>query len=161
MRVSAANFSFGSKAKMSQIAPNIFQTFYQISSRLSLTFQHIKNLDDTFFILASYHPFWLLSWSKIKNLDQNHKSQNDYLWKIFHSCYIKKSQFFELLTVSKVKMGDNLPKWKHFHGFIFKNRIFSKIFPKIWCGQVHMSTYVPSLQLWRIAHCKNALKYND
>ena len=67
--VSAAKFSFWSKAKMSQIAPNIFQTFYQISSRLSLTFQHIKNLDDTFFILGSYCPFWLLTWSKIYKID--------------------------------------------------------------------------------------------
>ena len=88
-KVSAAKFSFGSKAKMSQISPNIFQTFYQFSSRLSLTFQHIKNLDGTFFILASYHPFWLLTWSKIKNFDLNHKSQNDYFWKIFDLRFMK------------------------------------------------------------------------
>ena len=62
---------------MSQISPNIFQTFYQFSSRLSLTFQHIKNLDDTFLILASYQPFYLLTWSKIKNFDQNHTYESE------------------------------------------------------------------------------------
>ena len=102
-KVSAAEFSFGSKAKMSQIAPNIFQTFYQISSRLSLTFQHIKNLDDTFLILASYHPFYLLAWSKIKNFDLNHKSQNDYFWKIFHLRFIKKVNFLNFWPSQKSK----------------------------------------------------------
>ena len=102
-KVSTANFSFGSKAKISKISPNIFQTFYQFSSRLSLTFQHIKNLDGTFFILGSYHPFWLLARSKIKNFDLNHKSQNDYFWKIFDLCFIKKVNFLNFWPSQKSK----------------------------------------------------------
>ena len=102
-KVSAANFSFGSKAKMSQIAPKIFQTFYQISSRLLFTFQHVKNLEGTFFILACYHPFWLLTWSKIKNFDLNHKSQNDNFQKVFDLRFMKKVIFLIFWTCQKSK----------------------------------------------------------
>ena len=30
------------------------------------------------------------------------------------------------------------------YGFLFKNKTFSRLFPRIWCGQVPMSTYVPA-----------------
>ena len=68
-RVSAANSSFWSKVKISQIAPNIFPTFYQFPGRFSLTLQHIKNLESPFSVSANYHRFRLLTWSKIKNFD--------------------------------------------------------------------------------------------
>ena len=68
-RVSAANSSFWSKVKISQISPNIFPTFYQFPGRFSLTLQHIKNLDRPFSVSANYHRFRLLTWSKIKNFD--------------------------------------------------------------------------------------------
>ena len=48
-RVSAAQSSFGSMAKMSVISPNIFPTFYQFPGRFSLTLQHIKKFGGTFF----------------------------------------------------------------------------------------------------------------
>ena len=66
-RVSPANSSFWSKAKISHIAPNIFPTFYQYPGRFSLTLQHIKNLEVRFSVSANYHRFWLLTWSKMKN----------------------------------------------------------------------------------------------
>ena len=102
-RVSAAEFSFGSKAKMSQISPNIFQTFYQFSSRLSLTLQHIKNLDDTFFILANYHPFWLLTWSKIRNIDIFYKTQIKYFSKIIILALMIQVKIFDFWPCQKLK----------------------------------------------------------
>ena len=66
-RVSAAQSSFGSKAKMSVFSPNIFPTFYQFPGRFSLTLQHIKNLEVRFSVSANYHRFWLLTWPKMKN----------------------------------------------------------------------------------------------
>ena len=68
-RVSAANSSFWSKVKISQIAPNIFPTFYQFPGRFSLALQHIKNLESPFSVSANYYRFRFLTWSKIKNFD--------------------------------------------------------------------------------------------
>ena len=50
---------------MSQIAPHIFQTFYQFSGRLSFTFQHIKNLEDTFFYFGKLAL--ILTFDTVKN----------------------------------------------------------------------------------------------
>ena len=102
-KVSAAEFSFGSKAKMSQISPNIFQTFYQFSSTLSLTFQHMKNLDDTFFILANYHPFWLLTWSKIQKIDFFYRMQIKYFSKIIILAFMVQVKIFDFWPCQKVK----------------------------------------------------------
>ena len=102
-RVLVSISSFGSKAKMSQIAPNIFQTFYQICSRLSLTYHHMKNLDGTFFILASYHPFWLLTWSKIQKIDFFYKTQIKYFSKIIILAFMVQVKIFDFWPCQKVK----------------------------------------------------------
>ena len=64
-----SNFSFRSKAKMSQCAPHFFSTFYQFSNRFLLTIQHIKNSSRLFFVSAKYCHFSLSAWSKMKNFD--------------------------------------------------------------------------------------------
>ena len=88
-RVSVSISSFGSKAKMSPFAPNIFSTFYQISGSLPYTVQYMKNLEGRFSVSARYGPFWLLTWSKMKNFDFFHK-KDVYLLKTNDYCLMKK-----------------------------------------------------------------------
>ena len=102
-KVSTADFSIRSKAKMSQISPNIFQTFYQFSSRLTLTFQHIKNLDGTFFILASYHPFWHLTCSKNQKNDFFYKKQIKYFLNIIILAFMIQVKIFDFWPCQKSK----------------------------------------------------------
>ena len=101
--VSAANFSFGSKAKIGNISPNIFSTFYQYSSRLPCSIQHIKNLAHPFSVSARYGPFWLLTWSKMKHFDFFHKTKNDYLQKVNDLCFMKKVKIFHFWPYQKSK----------------------------------------------------------
>ena len=74
-RVTVAQSSFRSKAKMTNFAPNILPTFYWFSDTFLCTLQHIKNLAHRFFVSARYRTFSLAAWSKMKNFDPNHKSK--------------------------------------------------------------------------------------
>ena len=101
--VSASNSTFGSKAKMSQFAPNIFSTFNQFSGRLPYTIQHIKYLEGCFSILARYGPFWLWTWSKIENFEIFYKTKNDYLIKTNDSCFMVKVKILYFWPCPKSK----------------------------------------------------------
>ena len=74
-RVTVAQSSFRSKAKMTKFSPNILTTFYWFSDTLLCTLQHIKNLAHTFFVSARYRRFSLSTWSKMKNFDPDHKNK--------------------------------------------------------------------------------------
>ena len=65
-RVSASNSSFGSNAKMSQFATNIFLTFYQFSGSLSLT---IKCLE--FVVSTGYQNYKSLDFLHFEVDDEN------------------------------------------------------------------------------------------
>ena len=65
-RVTVAQSSFRSKAKMTKFSPNILTTFYWFSDTLLFTLHHIKNLAHTFFVSARYPRFSLSTWSKMK-----------------------------------------------------------------------------------------------
>ena len=113
-RVSVFISSFGFMAKMSQFAPIIFLTFYQISGSLPYTVQHIKNLEGRFLVSARYGPFWLFTWSKMKNFDFFHKKKTfiffkHLLWKKSKSYIFDhvKSQIGPYLA----KRQNSLPKF--------------------------------------------------
>ena len=63
-RVSASISSFGSKAKMSRFAPNIFWTFYQFSGSLSLTIEYSKKIVVPFFRFGKIWPIFTLDMVK-------------------------------------------------------------------------------------------------
>ena len=81
-RVTVAQSSFRSKAKMTKFSPNILTTFYWFSDTLLCTLQHIKNLAHTFFVLARYRRFSLSTWSKLKKFDPERWSKIVYLLKM-------------------------------------------------------------------------------
>ena len=64
-RISAARFSFGSKAKKSRFAPNIFPTFYQFSGRFSLTLQNSIKIGIPFFHFGKLSQ--ILTFDMVKN----------------------------------------------------------------------------------------------
>ena len=112
-RVTVAQSSFRSKAKMTKFSPNILTTFYWFSDTLLCTLQHIKNLAHTFFVSARYCSFSLSIWSEMKNFDPDHKSKfihfliiNNFafmVWVkffIFHHVESENLQYLELLRLS-------------------------------------------------------------
>ena len=118
MRVSASNSSFGSKAKMSRFSPNIFWTFYQFSSSLSITIEYSKI---AFFCFSKICPFWLWTWSKIKNFHFHCKT-----WII---CFYQKNIFDHIQSWN----GSYLAKTEKFYNnFSFRYSIVSDKLPEFW-----------------------------
>ena len=105
-RVTVAQSSFKSKAKMTNFAPNILPTFYWFSDTLSCTLQHIKNLAHTFFVSARYRRFSLSTWSKMKNFDPKHKNKSILLlWfgsKFFIFDHVESENLWYLAETKKV-----------------------------------------------------------
>ena len=110
-RVTVAQSSFRSKAKMTKFSPNILTTFYWFSDTLLCTLQHIKNLAHTFFVSARYCRFSLSTWSKMKNFDPDHKS------KIIHFLYINNFAF-----IFWVKIFPFWSRWKWKSGISCRKR---------------------------------------
>ena len=111
MRVSVSILRLGSKAKMSRFSPIILLTFYWLSGSLSCTVQHIKNLESPFSVSARYGPFWLLTWSKMKNFDFSIKHKSFNFYKHFF-CFMEKVKIFYFWLCQKSKWAIAYPNKK-------------------------------------------------
>ena len=64
-KILAANFSFGSKAKIDKLSQYIFSTFYLNSSSLPCTIQYIEKIGAAFLHFGKIWP--ILTFDMVKN----------------------------------------------------------------------------------------------
>ena len=84
----------GPRQKWVDFPPTFFELFINFLVVCHLLLNIQKKILYRFSVLARYGPFWLGTWSKIKNFEIFHKIKNYYLIKTNDSCFMKKVKFF-------------------------------------------------------------------
>ena len=91
----------GPRQKWVDFPPTFFELFINFLVVCHLLMNIQKTFLYRFSVLARYGPFWLGTWSKIKNFEIFHKIKNNYLIKTNHSCFLKKFKIFNFRPSSK------------------------------------------------------------
>ena len=93
----------GPRQKWVNFPPTFFELFINFLVVCHLLLNIQKNLSRPFSVLARYGPFWLWTWSKIKNFEIFYKTKNVYLIKTNDSCFIVKVKILIFWPCSKWK----------------------------------------------------------
>ena len=91
------------RQKWVDLPPTFFELFINILVVCHLLLNIQKNLLSRFSVSARYCPFWLWTWSKIKNFEIFYKIENDYLIKTNDLYFIVKVKILNFWPCPKSK----------------------------------------------------------
>ena len=94
---------FGPSQKWFKFPPTFFKVFINFLVVCHLLLNIQKYLLSRFSVSVRYDPFWLWTWSKIKNFEFFHKIENDYLIKTNDLYFIVKVKSFNFWLSPKSK----------------------------------------------------------